>query len=203
MSEVIDWPVDLIPNGMGLGLESMTRSFESLAGSVQTVSTPGSKIVMRMTFRNLERERANLLESLIFSLDGSSGRVRLWDFAARLVSSPKPVHGSPIVTEALPMRTSLTSRGWTPNTVVLRRGDWVQVGDELKRVIADVTSDLSGAALIRVAPMLRANHSSGTPLVVDRPCGVFHLKDENAVMFDREPGVFTDVSFTFREAFYP
>lgn len=101
------------------------------------------------------------------------------------------------------MRTSLTSRGWSPNTLVLRRGDWVQVGDELKRVIADVTSDLSGAALIRVAPMLRANHPSGTPLVVDRPCGVFHLKDESAVMFDREPGVFTDVSFTFREAFYP
>ncbi|WP_421350583.1 hypothetical protein [Aeromonas veronii] len=204
MSEVIDWPVDLIPSDMGLGLETMTRTFESpWTGSVQTADSPGSKVVMQVTFRNLPADKARRLEALIFSLDGQRGRVRMWDFAARLVGSPQPVHGAPMVTEALAMRTSLTSRGWTPNTLVLCRGDWVQVGDELKRVIADVTSDLSGAALIRVAPMLRSNHPSGTPLVVDRPCGVFRIKDDKAATFNRVPGVFTDVSLSFTEAFYP
>ncbi|MGU5723675.1 hypothetical protein [Aeromonas caviae] len=204
MAEVLEWPVDLIPGEMSLGLESMTRTFESpWTGSTQTAETPGAKVVMEISFKALPVDKARRLEALIFSLDGQAGRVRLWDFGARLVGSPQPVRGAPLVTEALAMRTSFTSRGWTPNTLVLRLGDWVQVGDELKRVIADVTSDLSGAALIRVAPMLRANHPSGTPLVVDRPCGVFRIKDDKAATFNRVPGVFTDVSLSFTEAFYP
>lgn len=204
MAEVIDWPTDLIPSDMSLGLESMTRSFESpWTGSTQTTETPGAKVVMQVSFKALPVAQARRLEALIFSLDGQAGRVRLWDFGARLVSSPQPVYGAPVVTEALAMRKSLTSRGWTPGATVLRVGDWVQVGSELKRVLADVTADLAGGALIRLAPMLRGDHPSGTPISVSRPCGVFMLKDDKAVTFQRSPGVFTDVSISFVESFYP
>jgi hypothetical protein len=204
MAEVIDWPVDLIPGEMGLGLEGMTRTFESpWTGSTQTAETPGAKVVMQLSFKGLPVDKARRLEALIFSLHGQAGRVRLWDFGARLVSSPQPVRGAPVVTEALAMRKSLTSRGWTPGTKVLQVGDWIQVGDELKRVLADVTSDLSGSALIRVAPMLRNNYPSGTPLLVSRPSGVFMLNGDKAVTFQRSPGVFTDVSLSFVESFYP
>lgn len=204
MAEVMEWPVDLIPGEMSLGLESMTRSFESpWTGSAQTAETPGSKVVMQLTFRALTVDKARRLEALIFSLDGQAGRVRLWDFAARLVASPQPVHGAPVVVEALAMRKSLTSRGWTPATKVLNVGDWIQIGDELKRVLADATADLSGTAMIRVAPMLRGDYPSGTPLSVSRPSGVFMLRDDKAVTFQRTPGVFTDVSLSFVESFYP
>ncbi|MGN4933577.1 hypothetical protein ACTFBW_06405 [Aeromonas rivipollensis] len=204
MAEVIDWPVDLIPGEMGLGLEGMTRTFESpWTGSTQTAETPGAKVVMQLSFKGLPVDKARRLEALIFSLHGQAGRVRLWDFGARLVSSPQPVRGAPVVTEALAMRKSLTSRGWTPGTKVLQVGDWIQIGDELKRVLADVTSDLSGSALIRVAPMLRNNYPSGTPLLVSRPSGVFMLNGDKAVTFQRSPGVFTDVSLSFVESFYP
>jgi len=204
MAEVLEWPVDLIPGEMNLGLESMTRSFESpWTGSTQTAETPGSKVVMQVTFKALPVDKARRLEALIFSLDGQAGRVRLWDFGARLVGSPQPVQGAPVVTEALAMRKLLTSRGWTPSTKVLKVGDWIQIGDELKRVLADVTSDLSGGALIRVAPMLRGNYPSGTPLSVSRPSGVFMLQGDKAVSFQRSPGVFTDVTLSFVESFYP
>ncbi|WP_394293012.1 hypothetical protein [Aeromonas rivipollensis] len=204
MAEVIDWPVDLIPGEMGLGLEGMTRTFESpWTGSTQTAETPGAKVVMQLSFKGLPVDKARRLEALIFSLHGQAGRVRLWDFGARLVSSPQPVHGAPVVTEALAMRKTLTCRGWTPSTKVLQVGDWIQIGDELKRVLADVTSDLSGSALVRVAPMLRNNYPSGTPLLVSRPSGVFMLNGDKAVTFQRSPGVFTDVSLSFVESFYP
>lgn len=204
MAEVIDWPVDLIPGEMGLGLESMTRTFESpWTGSTQTAETPGSKVVMQLSFKGLPVDKARRLEALIFSLDGQAGRVRLWDFGARLISRPQPVRGAPVVTEGLAMRKVLTSRGWTPATKVLQVGDWIQIGDELKRVLADVTSDLSGSALIRIAPMLRADYPSGTPLSVSRPSGVFMLNGDKAVTFQRSPGVFTDVSLSFVECFYP
>jgi len=204
MAEVLEWPTDLIPNEMSLGLESNNRVFESpWTGSTQTADTPGARVVMQITFRALPLDKARRLEALTFSLDGQAGRVRLWDFGARLIGSPQVVHGAPVVTEALAMRKTLTSRQWVPNTLVLQMGDWVQVGDELKRVIADVTSDLNGGALIRFAPMLRNNYPSGTPLSVSRPCGVFKLKDDKGVTFNRTPGVFTDVSLSFVESFYP
>lgn len=204
MAEIIDWPVDLIPGEMSLGLESITRTFDSpWTGATQTAETPGAKVVMQISFKALPVDKARRLEALIFSLDGQAGRVRLWDFGARLIGSPQSVRGAPVVTEALAMRKSLTSRGWTPSTKVLLAGDWVQVGDELKRVLADVTSDLSGGALIRVAPMLRSDYPSGTPLSVSRPSGVFMLRDDKAVTFQRTPGVFTDVSLSFVESFYP
>ena len=160
-------------------------------------------IVRKGNPKALPVDKARRLEALIFSLDGQAGRVRLWDFGARLVSSPQPVRGAPVVTEALAMRKTLTSRGWTRSTKVLLAGDWIQIRDELKRVLADVTSDLSGGALIRVAPMLRGDYPSGTPLPVSRPSGVFMLRDDKAVTFQRSPGVFTDVSLSFVEAFYP
>ncbi len=204
MADVIDWPTDIIPNEMSLGLEGMGRDFESpWTGSNQTVSMPGSKVGVQLTFKNLPSPAARRLESFIFSLDGQSGRVRIWDFAAQLVGSPQPVFGHPVVTEAISMRKQFTTRGWTPNKLVLRVGDWVQVGGELKRVLEDVRSDGAGGALIRIAPMLRQHYPSGTPLVVDRPCGIFRLQDNKQGVFRRVPGVFTDVTLSLIEAFYP
>lgn len=146
----------------------------------------------------MEPAVARRLEAFIAKLDGKTNRVRLWDFA-----HPKqPVHGAPIVSEALNMRTAMTSRGWKPSTLVLRDGDWLQVGDELKRVTADVWSDQSGAARIAFSPMLRKSHPSGTPLVVERPMGVFRLdgggKSRRPSGFRRDLG-----TLKFKESFYP
>lgn len=113
MSEVIDWPVDLIPSDMGLGLETMTRTFESpWTGSVQTADSPGAKVVMQVTFRNLPADKARRLEALIFSLDGQRGRVRMWDFAAR--PPHRPGSDTPVA------RTALTAGRHPP----ARRDEW-------------------------------------------------------------------------------
>ena len=203
MADVIDWPTDIIPNEMSIGLEGLTRDFESMSGSTQTLAIPGSKVTAQLTFRNLPAPVAKRLKALVFSLEGTSGRVRIWDFSSQLVGNPQPVLGHPVVTEAISMKKQFTSRGWTPSRRVLSLGDWVQVGDELKMVLADVYSDAAGTALVRISPMVRQNYPSGTPLVVARPCGVFKLQDNKQGVFHHSPGVFTDVTLSLIEAFYP
>jgi hypothetical protein len=138
------------------------------------------------------------LESFIAKLDGKTNRVRLWDFA----HPRQPVHGTPIVSEALNMRIAMTSRGWKPSTLVLRDGDWLQVGVELKRITADVWSDQSGVARISFSPMLRMSHPSGTPLTVDRPMGIFRL--DGGGKSRRLSGARRDLgTIKFKESFYP
>lgn len=200
---MIDWPVTLIPHEMTLGVASNAKTFQSpFTGAVQTVSYPGAKVKVTLKYSNLTQAQADELETLLMELDGQAGRVRLWDFRARLVSSPQPVNGHPVVAEATAMRTVCTTRGWTPGAKVLTRGQWVQIGTELKRVLSDVTADASGAATLRIAPMLRSTWPSGTALTVDRPCGIFQL-DKDEWSGDATPGTFYSYSIPFVEVFYP
>ncbi|WP_303845727.1 hypothetical protein [Aeromonas sobria] len=201
MMETYDWPAEFRVRENTLALQTNHRSFESSwDGSEQTASTPGSKWLMELTMGRMEADIARRFEAFIAQLDGPSSRVRMWDFAHPLQS----VHGAPIVSEALTMRTLFTSRGWTPSTLVLRRGDWIQIGDELKRVVADVQSDLSGAATVRVGPMLRNNYPSGSPLVVSRPMGVFRLDGAGAGKSRRLNARVRDLgTIKFVESFYP
>ncbi|WP_045525048.1 hypothetical protein [Aeromonas caviae] len=199
--ETYDWPVEFRVRESTLALQTNHRSFESTwTGSEQTASTPGSKWLMELTMGKMDAPVARRLEAFIAKLDGPSSRVRLWDFAHPL----QPVKGAPVVNEALTMRTSMTSRGWTPSTQVLRNGDWIQIGDELKRVTADVWSDLAGAARINISPMLRADYPSGTPLVVAKPMGVFRLDGAGAGKSRRLNGMKRDLgTIKFVESFYP
>lgn len=199
--ETYDWPAEFRVRESTLALQTNHRSFESTwTGSEQTSSTPGSKWLMELTMGRMEPDVGRRLEAFIAKLDGPSNRVRLWDFAHPI----QAVKGAPVVNEALPMRTSLTSRGWTPSNLVLRKGDWVQIGDELKRVTADVWSDLAGAARLEIAPMLRADYPSGTPLVVARPMGVFRLDGAGAGKSRRSSGLYRDLgTLKFVESFYP
>lgn len=202
MSDVIDWPVELIPTDMTWGLEANNVSYESpFTKDVQVVSMPGSRWVTTLTFSDIVGTRRQLLETTVMALNGMAGRVRLWDFGARLVGSPQPVLGAPVVSTAGQIGVFLSTRGWTPDSVVLRLGDWIAVNGELKRVRADVMSDSVGQALLPIFPMLRTSPPAGTPLDVSRPCGVFRLSGDDQGKFSRKPGLFvqSSVSIEFKE----
>ena len=186
MSDVIDWPIDLIPTDMTWALEANNVSYESpFTKDVQVVSMPGSRWVTTLTFTDVVGAKRQLLETTVMALNGMAGRVRLWDFGARLVGSPQPVLGAPVVSAAGQTGVFLATRGWSPDSLVLRLGDWVSVNGELKRIRADVVSDGVGQATLPIFPMLRSSHPAGTPLQVDRPCGIFRLSGDNQGKFSR------------------
>ncbi|WP_145569250.1 hypothetical protein [Yersinia mollaretii] len=198
MAEILEWPAILVPNEMTLQLLSNSKIFQSpFSGSSQTASFPGSRLALTMTFRNRKDRDARALESLVADLDGVAGRVRLWDFAR----GGRAPAGTPIVSAAEQRGKMLSTRGWLPGRLVLQRGDYITVNDELKKVTQDVRSDISGQAVIRFSPQLRWPPVAGAPIECRKPTGIFRLTDENQGNFSRTPGIFHSVTLQFVEAF--
>lgn len=57
----------------------------------------------------------------------------------------------------------LGTKGWVPGLLILKRGDWIEIGFRLYRVLDDVFADGSGKAVIPVWPSLReAPNNDGT-----------------------------------------
>ena len=198
MAEILEWPAILVPNEMNLKMLSNSKIFQSpFSGSSQTASFPGSRWTLTMTFRNRKDRDARALEALVADLDGVAGRVRLWDFAR----GGRAPSGTPIVSAAEQRGKLLSTRGWLPERLVLQRGDYITVNDELKKVTQDVRSDISGQAVIRFSPQLRWPPVAGASIECRKPTGIFRLADENQGDFSRTPGIFHSVTLQFVEAF--
>ncbi|EKC4211987.1 hypothetical protein OP386_004681 [Salmonella enterica subsp. enterica] len=150
-----------------------------------------------MTFNNLSDDKSRRLDSLIAELDGEYGRVKIHDWGR----GGRTPAGSPVVNGANQTGTELQMSGWTPGVVVLERGDYITVNDELKMVTADVTSTSTGTATVTFAPMLRWSPPDGAAIEVAKPYGIFKLKDNQQGAGNRVPGVFTSYTLELEEAF--
>jgi hypothetical protein len=175
-----------------------SKSFRSpFNGATQTVRYPGSRWRCSIVLRNLKDAQARRIEALIASMDGEYGRIKLWDHGR----TGRATLGVPIVAEAEQAGVFLKTRGWTPNSTVLKMGDYITVNDELKMIVEDVSSDLTGAALLHIAPMLRSSPDIGAPIETRRPYGIFKLVDNDQGESNRVPGIFTSINIDFEEAF--
>lgn len=193
----LEWPYDLRPATLNWDLKSNGTIFQSpFNGATQTIRYPGSAWVAEMTFSALDDFEAREMEALLFQLDGYAGRVKLRDYGR----IPAVKKGSPVVSLGNQTGTLLQTKGWTPNTVVLKKGDYFTVNDELKYVIADVTSSSTGTAQVGFAPMMRRSPALNAALEIENPYGVFRVnKDTNGVQ--RKPAFNNDFSLNFIEAF--
>ncbi|WP_445336251.1 hypothetical protein ACSR9E_07225 [Citrobacter koseri] len=194
----LEWPEDVCPASLTWRPESNTKTFRSpFNGASQTVRFPGTRWVCSLTFNNLSDEKSRRIDALVAELDGEYGRVKIRDWGR----SGRTPAGSPLVDGANQTGTELHSKGWTAGTVVLRKGDYITVNDELKIVTADVSSASNGTALIPFAPMLRSSPPANAVIEVANPYGIFKLKDNQQGGGNRVPGVFTSYTLEFEEAF--
>lgn len=197
MSQVYDWPEDLAPSKFEIKLKTNRKSFASpLNGSTQDAYFPGAQWKVSMSFENKDDYESRLLESCIYQLE-SGGRIRIPDFG-RSSSNRTGI----TVFGGGQVGGTLITQGWTPVTQkVLLRGDYIEIGDELKFVLADVDVDAAGRAAIKIAPWLRKNYPGGTNVIITRPCGYFKLPDdENGVQ--RSPGMVNAITLNLTESFY-
>ncbi|HHR4111060.1 TPA: hypothetical protein ACS50H_003287 [Salmonella enterica] len=194
----LEWPEDVCPASLTWRPESNTKTFRSpFNGASQTVRYPGTRWVCSLTFNNLSDDKSRRLDSLIAELDGEYGRVKINDWGR----GGRTPAGSPVVNGANQTGTELQTSGWTHGVVVLERGDYITVNDELKIVTADVTSTSTGTATVTFAPMLRWSPPDGAAVEVAKPYGIFKLKDNQQGAGNRVPGVFTSYTLELEEAF--
>lgn len=192
-----DWPIDLVPSKATWGLQSNTEMFTSpLNRSVQTVERPGARWKVTLEFPPMLETQRGRLEAFLASLGGMAGRFTLWPHAR-----PGSAAYSPLVNGAISNFKSLPTKGWPPSTAVLRAGDYLSAGGELKMVTADVTSDAGGLASVPVAPAFRSAPAANSAVTLDKPRAVMMLAaDEFAVSV--VPGRISDtVAVSALEAF--
>ncbi|HGV9232402.1 hypothetical protein [Providencia rettgeri] len=194
---ILEWPDAVVPTSMSWQLISNSKTFTSVfTGSSQTVRFPGSRWRCVLTFNNLTEELSRELEVLLASLDGESGRVKISNWVRQGLKGK----GSPLVGVANQTGRSLQTKGWLANSIVIRKGDYLTVSNELKMVTENVVSDKDGNALIPISPMLRLSPALNDKIETVEPFGIFKLTSNDQGNFQYRPGVFSNVTITLEEA---
>lgn len=183
---ILDWPIDLVPAKATWGLQSNTETFTSpLNRAVQTVERPGARWKVTLEFPPMNEVNRGRLEGFLAALGGMAGRFTLWPHqrpAAAILAMPRDaslvldflaqsyqVDGLPVVNGAMSNFKLLPTKFWPANTLVLRAGEFLSAGGELKMVTTDVTSDAAGLASVPVAPAFRNAPADGSAITLDKP----------------------------------
>lgn len=195
----IDWPVDLTPSKATWGLQSNTETFTSpLSRAVQTVERPGARWKATLEFPHMGPEKRRKLEGFLAGLGGMAGRFFLWPHTAPVadiaavpsdatmvldfVSQSYQVNGNIVVNGSLSNFKLLPTKYWPANTLVLKAGEYLEAGGELKMVTADAYSDGAGLATIPVAPAFRRPPVNLSVVTLSKPKTTMMLgSDEYAV----------------------
>ena len=95
--------------------------------------------------------------------------------------------------------TSINSDGWTPvSSTVMRKGDWLQLGDQLCRLRADLVSTSGSNGVIQLTRPLRVALANNALIDYATPQGLFRIRDAERTV-SRVP-LFSYVTVTIEEA---
>ena len=146
-------------------LNNRVQVFESaLSGQTQTRILSGSVWKAEYTLPSMVRADWQVWTSFFDRLNGTAHTFNAIavDNKATLGTST----GTPLINGGSQTGTSVLTDGWTNSTLVLKAGDFISFGSELKRVTQDVTSDGSGNATINFVPQIRSSPSDNGPITV-------------------------------------
>jgi hypothetical protein len=139
----------------------------AFTGQQQVLAHRGSFWELELDVPMAKRASADDIEGFLLSLNGPEGTFWYGD-KTRTTSRGTAAGTKTVGAGAAASSTTLPVAGGTGSFAV---GDWVQVSNQLFRVIK-VTSTTS----IDVFPKLRTAYASGTSLVYASPKGLFRLK---------------------------
>lgn len=198
----VTWPVAIVPDSFSMSIEANSNTYQSVfTNDTQTAGFPGSHFRCTLGVKDLNNKQSRLLMSFIAKMNGFEGRTFLGD-----VSVPgAAAKGTPLIAAATGNLTTLSTKGWTANTVVLKEGDYISintgVNTELKMVTADVTSSATGTAIIPVMPWVRNIPAVNSAIEVANPKGRFRFANKengkDVTYYDQQ-----SYSLEFVEAFY-
>jgi hypothetical protein len=150
-------------------LRAGVRLRSRYTGKRQAINFPFSCWVFEGTLIPMEGVDAGQWRGFLLGLDGLKNTFRL-----PVPGSPAPLSGytgnlTVGVGGIAARATSLPVSGGTASALVLRRGDYFNLGDELKMAMADVTLDGSGTGTVSFQPPARAAHAAGATVKLQAP----------------------------------
>lgn len=109
--------------------------------------------------------------------------------------------GAPLVKGGSQIGKTLLTKGWTAGqTGIMKRGDYIQVGDTLHMITQDANTDDSGNATLDIWPLLRASPADNANVIISNPKGMFRLAD-NETRWEVDQMRIYGLSFAALEAY--
>ena len=147
--------------------------------------------MVSLSFNNLSGANRSIMQGFLAKLDGQRHRFTLHDHA---YTGQGILTGTPLVAGASQTGNTIVTDGWTASqTGIVKAGDMISFGDELKMVTADADSDgaTPSAATISIVPEIHTSPADNAAITVANPTGVFMLASP-VVGWDNRAGVFSN-----------
>lgn len=136
----------------------------------------GDRWVATLTFRNLDAGETALLESFIWSLNGTVNSFYMPDYRYKTLPVPS---AKPKVKLASQTGVALSTKGWPASQTVLQKGSYIEVSGQMRGVIANVVSNASGDAVIKLSHRLYKAPPIDAVVNYWAPRALMQLKDNN------------------------
>lgn len=171
-------------------------------GSVQNVELPGARWQLTFNYEKLDSRYGRVLKALKVALRGGAVVAHIYDLS--YIGRRTVELGTPVVSGAGQTGNNLATSGWPVNTAVLEVGDQISylASDGMYRmhmVMAAVSSNASGLAVIPILPPLRNPPVASLPVTSVMPSVSVTLTDGGSVNVN---GMLHSASFVFTEALY-
>lgn len=150
--------------------------------TTQVMQHQGSRWEASVTLPPMKRASAEEWIAFLISLNGAYGTFLLGDpMGATARGSASTAAGTPLVNGGSQTGSTLNIDGAPNNaTGYLKAGDYIQVGTNLYKVLADANSNGSGQVSIDIWPRLRSSPADNAAVVVAGAKGLFRLSSSDA-----------------------
>lgn len=146
----------------------------------------------------LDPKEAGPVRSFLTQLQG---QVNTFQLPVPGTDTPLSGYSGPagLVNGANQTGTSVATDGWSPNTLILKQGDYFNLGTELKMVKADVTTNGSGVATITFEPALSAAPADNSVVKYQWPTVTLCCDEDDAASWDLTHPVLHDIKIKATE----
>jgi len=181
---IVSLPSHFPVEEQSFALEGHISIFESpLSRASQQQVRGGSRWMSEVTLAPMTMEQARPVLSWLEDVQAHGHFFTLGDVEAGTALGVAT--GAPVLDGANQTGSLLITRGWTASTTgILHAGDFIQIGDELKRVVSEVNSDAGGEAEISVTPPLRGSFADGTSIHVSNTGALMRLVDNKQARYE-------------------
>ncbi len=95
--------------------------------------------------------------------------------------------------------TSIVTEGWDNGAEILNRGDYFNLGEELKMCTSSISSGVAGTAIIDFEPEIKVPPANGSDVIINSPTIIMRLQEDEAVWSLKYPLIY-GFSFKAQEA---
>lgn len=183
-------------------LKRNTRIFESpLNRSVQRLILPGDRWEAVYQLPKMRRQDALAWVVFFNQLRGSVNTFPAYDPEGRTPQGS--ASGSPTVDGGSQTGYTLDTSNWPTSTTILRAGDYVSFGSELKMITSDIASDGSGNATLSFEPAIRTSPSNGSAVTYQNTTVEMIITDDDIGSWQTDyNGIYLEKTFRAQESFF-